>query len=146
MAELFLDFVEGGIFSVLHLFTDGNTVLVYHDEDLFRLGHLQTHYLHHLPEDLLVNLVQSRTLGTVAQSAKGRLSLPALLEHMGDVIVEEVDGDLEHLVFFYFHHHEQVLESVVADPDCMFVTCNCSLQPLVLILEELGIEVGDAPG
>ncbi len=56
---------------------------------------------------------------------------------LANVKVEELDGNLEHLIIVQFHHHEHVLESSVADLNALLIAVNCDLEPTILGLEEL---------
>ena len=104
LSELFLDFVEGGVFCVFHLFPNGDAVLVDDDEDLFGLGHLEADSLHDFSEDVAVYLVKGGPL-PVAQGSEVALALDVLLKVAADVDVEEVYGDFEDLILVDFHHH-----------------------------------------
>ncbi len=56
---------------------------------------------------------------------------------LADVKVEELDGDLEHLIVVQFHHHEHILESSITNLNALLIAVNCDLEPSVLGLEEL---------
>lgn len=60
--------------------------------------------------------------------------------------MEEIYGDFEHLILIDLHHHQQVSEPHLADLDALLATGHCLLQPLVLTLEELRVEVCNASG
>lgn len=137
LAQLLLNLVEGSVFCVLHLLPHWSPVFIDHDQHLLGLCHLQTHHLHHLPEDLLVNLVQAGALRTVAEPPEGGLAPAVRLEDVCDIEMEEVDGDLEHLFLFDFHHHQQIPKAMVAHPDGLIIPRNRRFQPGMLALEEL---------
>lgn len=57
LSQFFLDLVKTSVLSVLEFLSNWNAVLIDHYQYLFRLGHIQTHYLHDLFKDLLVDIL-----------------------------------------------------------------------------------------
>ena len=113
LAQLALYLIQGSVFCVLHFLAHWHPLLIDHDQHFLRLCHLQTHYSHYFPEDLLVGLLQSCALHSERHCPELAFS-PHTLAHAlsltlvqvgSDVEMEEIDGNFEHLVLIDFHHH-----------------------------------------
>ena len=146
LGQLLLDLIKTAIFSVLDLFTHGCTILIDNDQHFFRFSHLQAHHLHHLPEDIPVALFEGYLHRCVSHPSKRPLSCSLLLKICSNIVMEEVNSDLEHLVLVDFHHHQQVLEPKATDIHSFFIASHCLLNPHMLVPEKLRVKVSYSTG
>jgi hypothetical protein len=137
--KLLHDLIKRRVFSVLQFFSCGISILINHNQDFLGFGHLKTDNFHDFVKYLGVNRGKRLLVGyeTVSKVLFQGIGVLEFIKVLADVKVEELDGDLEHLIVVQFHHHEHILESSITNLNALLIAVNCDLEPSVLGLEEL---------
>jgi len=104
--QFFFYFIERAIFSVLHLLSNWDTILIDNNQNLLWFSHFKTNCFHNFFKNILIYILKNSSLHSIIKSSKRSLSFELLFKICTNVVMEKINSNFEDLILINLHHHK----------------------------------------